>query len=106
MRLSCAEAIECCVFGLWRTINQGEVFCAAGPEDAERLAASQFVFDLGDGFLVDAQRMGNRTRRINHSDEPNVRAQTVNHRGQRKVCICKFFCNARATAALPRIVAK
>jgi len=51
-------------------------------------AESQFVFDLGDGFAVDAQRVGNRLRRANHCGiSPNVRAQVVNHRGVRKVCM-------------------
>ena len=45
---------------------------------------SQFVFDLGDGFAVDAMWVSNRIRRVNHaSTSPNVRAQVVNHRGVR-----------------------
>ena len=42
----------------------------------------------GDGLLVDALRMGNSTRRMNHSsDDPNVVAKVVNHHGVRKVCM-------------------
>jgi SET domain-containing protein len=37
--------------------------------------------------VVDAMRMGNQTRRVNHSDEPNVGGMVVNHRGVRKVCM-------------------
>ena len=54
--------------------------------DSER-ATSEYLWDLGEGFAVDAQRLGNATRRINHSDTPNVRAIVVNHRGVRKVCM-------------------
>ena len=31
--------------------------------------------------------MGNQTRRMNHSEQPNVGGMVVNHRGVRKVCI-------------------
>jgi SET domain-containing protein len=48
---------------------------------------SEYVFCLGDGFAVDARPMGNKTRRMNHSTSPNVRANVVNHRGVRKVCM-------------------
>jgi SET domain-containing protein len=54
--------------------------------DGER-AKSEYLWDLGEGLAVDAQRLGNATRRINHSDTPNVRAVIVNHRGIRKVCM-------------------
>ena len=37
--------------------------------------------------MVDAMRMGNQTRRMNHSEQPNVGGMVVNHRGVRKVCI-------------------
>lgn len=49
--------------------------------------ASQYIFDLGGGCVVDAMRMGNQTRRMNHSEQPNVGGMVVNHRGVRKVCI-------------------
>ena len=56
----------------------------AGNDGAGGRVGSQFVFDLGDGFAVDALRMSNRIRRVNHaSTSPNVRAQVVNHRGVR-----------------------
>ena len=65
----------------------GEIIRTAeldGNEGEGGRAGSQFVFDLGDGFAVDAQRMSNRIRRVNHaSTSPNVRAQVVNHRGVR-----------------------
>eukprot|EP01051_Picozoa_sp_SAG22_P004163 SAG22_NODE_216_length_14937_cov_51.622995_6_plen_82_part_00 len=32
-------------------------------------------------------RTGNKTRRMNHSERPNVSATVVNHRGVRKVCM-------------------
>jgi SET domain-containing protein len=46
-----------------------------------------YVFSLGDGFAVDARAMGNKIRRMNHSESPNVRAKIINHRGVRKVCM-------------------
>jgi hypothetical protein len=56
---------------------------------------SQYLFGLGGGFSVDAQRMGNKTRRMNHASGPqaNVRSQIVNHHGVRKVIL-------RANAAI------
>jgi hypothetical protein len=40
------------------------------------------VFELGDGLAVDARRMGNETRRINHSAANlNARALIANDRG-------------------------
>jgi SET domain-containing protein len=51
-------------------------------------AASQYVFDLGGGCVVDAMAMGNATRRINHDAEaPNISSVVVNHYGVRKVCM-------------------
>eukprot|EP01046_Picozoa_sp_COSAG06_P061443 COSAG06_NODE_13481_length_1253_cov_2.101386_2_plen_112_part_00 len=50
---------------------------------------SAYIFDLGDGFAVDARPKGNKTRRMNHADGPlaNVRANVINHYGIRKVCM-------------------
>ena len=49
---------------------------------------SEYLFDLRDGFVVDAQRKGNTTRRINHSAErPECKALVVNAYGVRKVCM-------------------
>ena len=45
-----------------------------------------YVFDLGDGLVINGLRMGNATRRANHSSKPNMRAMIVNHCGVRKVC--------------------
>ena len=52
--------------------------------DRER---SEYLFGLGDGLSVDAQPMGNKTRRMNHASgaKANVNSQVVNHRGVRKV---------------------
>lgn len=51
-------------------------------------AMSEYLFDLGHGLLVDAQPMGNATRRMNHSaTNPNVQPRIVNHRGCRKVAM-------------------
>ena len=48
---------------------------------------SEYLFELGVGFSVDAQRMGNKTRRMNHAsgDHANVSSKVVNHRGVIKV---------------------
>ena len=50
---------------------------------------SEYIFDLGNQFAVDARAKGNKTRRINHADTPhaNVRANVINHFGVRKVCM-------------------
>jgi SET domain-containing protein len=55
------------------------------------------LWDLGEGFSVDAQRLGNATRRINHSDAPNVRAIVVNHHGVRRVCMYARMAIAQGT---------
>ena len=74
----------------------GEIICESdlsqcrdggnsGDGGAQR-AMSEYLFDLGDGLLVDAQPMGNATRRMNHAaSKPNVQPRIVNHRGCRKV---------------------
>eukprot|EP01047_Picozoa_sp_COSAG01_P051363 COSAG01_NODE_5294_length_4352_cov_12.531860_3_plen_148_part_00 len=65
----------------------GEILCDDELDGTAR-AASQYVFSLGGGCVVDALRGGNATRRMNHSeDSPNVCATVVNHRGVRKVCM-------------------
>ena len=58
--------------------------------EQKRRGRSEYIFDLGNGFAVDAQRMGNPTRRMNHANESeaNVRSIVVNHRGIRKVAMC------------------
>ena len=49
---------------------------------------SDYVFDLGEDFAVDARPFGNKTRRMNHcGSHPNVRCSVVNHRGIRKVAM-------------------
>ena len=61
---------------------------------------SEYLFDLGCGLLIDARRYGNATRRINHCAlAPNVRAQLINGRGVRKVCIYTK-CNVEQHAEL------
>ena len=53
-----------------------------GNGDEGGLVGSQFLFDLGYGFAVDAQQMSNRIRQVDHaSTSPNVHARVVNHRG-------------------------
>eukprot|EP01043_Picozoa_sp_COSAG02_P050896 COSAG02_NODE_5287_length_4470_cov_1.463052_4_plen_123_part_00 len=66
----------------------GEVIMAADLESPER-RDSEYIFDLGDQFAVDARSKGNKTRRLNHADTPhaNVRANVINHFGIRKVCM-------------------
>ena len=66
----------------------GEVIMAADLESPER-RDSEYIFDLGDQFAIDARAKGNKTRRINHADTPhaNVRANVINHFGIRKVCM-------------------
>jgi hypothetical protein len=64
----------------------GEVVREEEADGARR--ESEYLFDLGGGFAVDAQCKGNATRRINHSAErPNCKALVVNAHGVRKVCI-------------------
>ena len=49
---------------------------------------SEYLFTVGGGLTLDAARMGNATRFMNHSSEIatcNVDAQVVNHRGTRRV---------------------
>jgi hypothetical protein len=67
--------------------DTGQV-CRADENELQD-TGSQYLFDLGDGFVVDAQKMGNRTRRVNHAagDAANTHAVVVNHRGARKVCL-------------------
>ena len=66
----------------------GEIIMAADLESPER-RDSEYIFDLGNQYAVDARAKGNRTRRINHADTPhaNVRANVINHFGVRKVCM-------------------
>jgi hypothetical protein len=65
----------------------GEIILAKDLESKER-RDSAYIFDLGDGFVVDARPRGNTTRRMNHSAQSaNVFAKRVNHRGVRKVCM-------------------
>eukprot|EP01052_Picozoa_sp_SAG31_P021081 SAG31_NODE_1612_length_7743_cov_6.653323_2_plen_928_part_00 len=64
----------------------GEIVLDDETEGTDR-ERSEYLFGLGDGFSVDAQRMGNKTRRINHGtgSMANVSSQVVNHHGVRKV---------------------
>ena len=67
----------------------GQILCEDQIEGTSR-AESAYLFDLGDGLVVDAERMGNATRRMmwNHNaGSPNVSSTVVNHRGVRKVCM-------------------
>ena len=66
----------------------GEIIMAADIESPER-RHSEYIFDLGDQFAVDARAKGNKTRRVNHADTPhaNVRANVINHFGTRRVCM-------------------
>ena len=59
------------------------------------------MFGLGDGFSVDAQPMGNKTRRMNHASgaKANVSSQVVNHHGVRKV-VMRAKCAIEAGAEL------
>ena len=61
---------------------------AADLESPER-RDSEYIFDLGSQFAIDARGKGNKTRRVNHADTPhaNVRANVINHFGIRKVCM-------------------
>lgn len=82
----------------------GEIVMAADLESPER-RDSEYIFDLGNQFAIDARAKGNKTRRINHAESPksksssprqdsavtvsyaNVRANVINHFGVRKVCM-------------------
>ena len=45
------------------------------------------LFSVKNPHSSRASSQGNQTRRINHSDEPNVRALVLNVRGVRTVCL-------------------
>ena len=63
----------------------GKIVCDADLQAAPR-SVDAYAFDLGDGFAVDASKMGNQTRRMNHSAaKPNVRAVVLNVRSVRRV---------------------
>jgi hypothetical protein len=65
----------------------GQILCEDQIEGTSR-AESAYLFDLGDGLVVDAERMGNATWRMNHNaGSPNVSSTVVIHRGVRKVCM-------------------
>jgi SET domain-containing protein len=65
----------------------GQILCEDQVDGTPRVT-SEYLFDLGEGFVVDAERMGNKIRRLNHSDSsPNVSSIVVNHHGVRKVCM-------------------
>ena len=64
----------------------GEVLLEATSEIQR--PQSEYLFTVGGGLTLDAARMGNATRFMNHSSETatcNVDAQVVNHRGTRRV---------------------
>ena len=44
----------------------GQILCEDQVDGTPR-ATSEYLFDLGEGFVVDAERMGNKIRRLNHS---------------------------------------
>jgi len=56
----------------------GEVIdeAQADRRAARRAAGHTWMFDIGDGLLLDGGRGGNATRFINHSCEPNCAAET------------------------------
>ena len=53
-----------------------------------RKRKSEYLFNLGSGLTIDASRIGNSCRFMNHSNDGykcNVSAMIVNHRGTRRV---------------------
>ena len=50
----------------------------------DRLASS-YLFDLNDKQVVDAGRMGNRSRYANHDDHPNVITRIMTARGDHRI---------------------
>jgi hypothetical protein len=71
---------------LQRSARGSEIVLDDEIEGTDR-DCSEYLFSLGVGFSVDAQRMGNKTRRMNHASgaNANVSSQVVNHYGVRKV---------------------
>ncbi|MDQ1698184.1 MAG: uncharacterized protein QOG34_47 [Frankiaceae bacterium] len=49
-------------------------------ERSGETAAHTFLFDVGDGLVIDGGRNGNSARWINHSCEPNCEAVLDGHR--------------------------
>ena len=78
----------------------GEIVLDDEIEDTDR-ERSEYLFGLGNGFSVDAQPMGNKTRRMNHASgaKANVSSQVVNHHGVRKV-VMRAKCAIEAGAEL------
>eukprot|EP01052_Picozoa_sp_SAG31_P041867 SAG31_NODE_6470_length_2005_cov_1.936516_1_plen_89_part_00 len=73
-------------------VDAGEIVTRSEAE-ADMRRGSEYLFDLGGGCVVDAHRMGNATRRINHAKAAvaNVEAKIVNHFGVRKACLTRTF---------------
>ncbi|CAG8457806.1 3615_t:CDS:2 [Diversispora eburnea] len=46
-----------------------------------------YMFRVGDDTIIDATRMGNNARLINHSCEPNCNAKILNVKGAKKIAI-------------------
>jgi hypothetical protein len=58
-----------CVFFQFIGEYSGEIVLSKDLESNASSRDSAYVFDLGDGFVVDAAPKGNKTRRMNHSSD-------------------------------------
>ncbi|CAG8725202.1 4968_t:CDS:2 [Gigaspora margarita] len=83
------EKIKCGEFVIEYT---GELIRQAVADLRERKYKAEgidgsYMFRVGDDTIIDATRMGNNARLINHSCEPNCNAKILNVKGHKKIAI-------------------
>ncbi|CAG8551091.1 1095_t:CDS:2, partial [Scutellospora calospora] len=83
------EKIKCGEFVIEYT---GELIRQAVADLRERKYKAEgidgsYMFRVGDDTIIDATRMGNNARLINHSCEPNCNARILNVKGHKKIAI-------------------